>query len=410
MISRLVAELQGNSGLVGGAGAVGGELAADIIRKQLYGKDVKDLTEEDKRTISALAQLAIAVAGGDVGDAGTAIAAGKNAVENNALNRDDSWQKKGIEGKLSFTEMTEEERAYYLDKLKQINELDEKDDKAFLDACAGSGNNTTAACGAQLAKLRAFKDEYEIYFGRYPYSEYLQDDYNKIIGYLNRYTPDEWSYAINNYAKENNISYEEAASKFKFAMYTQKIADVISLYYGVKGVGIVNGKISALDLAKAEKAINEYNALKQELNAGKGTGLTSTQIKDVKAISAGEANKPFIERGWSAPYDASTQVRQFTAASELNFVRVHTNDNVAGQFIVRADEIKGMTPQQIQQHLALPTIPTFISDVKVPAGTRLQVGRVAPQPNFGAPNKGGTQYQLIDKIPLENFHNTRPLK
>ncbi|MCX8728727.1 VENN motif pre-toxin domain-containing protein, partial [Gilliamella sp. B2838] len=103
MISRLVAELQGNSGLVGGAGAVGGELAADIIRKQLYGKDVKDLTEEDKRTISALAQLAIAVAGGDVGDAGTAIAAGKNAVENNALNRDDSWQKKGIEGKLSFT-------------------------------------------------------------------------------------------------------------------------------------------------------------------------------------------------------------------------------------------------------------------------------------------------------------------
>ncbi|OCG10900.1 hypothetical protein A9G09_12430 [Gilliamella sp. wkB292] len=89
MISRLVAELQGNSGLVGGAGAVGGELAADIIRKQLYGKDVKDLTEEDKRTISALAQLAtglaIAVAGGDVGDAGTAIAAGKNSVENNFM-------------------------------------------------------------------------------------------------------------------------------------------------------------------------------------------------------------------------------------------------------------------------------------------------------------------------------------
>ncbi|MCX8728722.1 VENN motif pre-toxin domain-containing protein, partial [Gilliamella sp. B2838] len=84
ILGAVVAELQGNSGLVGGAGAVGGELAADIIRKQLYGKDVKDLTEEDKRTISALAQLAtglaIAVAGGDVGDAGTAIAAGKNMV------------------------------------------------------------------------------------------------------------------------------------------------------------------------------------------------------------------------------------------------------------------------------------------------------------------------------------------
>ena len=98
ILGAVVAELQGNSGLVGGAGAVGGELAADIIRKQLYGKDVKDLTEEDKRTISALAQLAtglaIAVAGGDVGDAGTAIAAGKNAVENNGL----SWTDGGFGG------------------------------------------------------------------------------------------------------------------------------------------------------------------------------------------------------------------------------------------------------------------------------------------------------------------------
>ena len=33
ILGAVVAELQGNSGLVGGAGAVTGELAADIIRK-----------------------------------------------------------------------------------------------------------------------------------------------------------------------------------------------------------------------------------------------------------------------------------------------------------------------------------------------------------------------------------------
>ena len=38
-----------------------GEVAADIIRKQLYGKEVKDLTEEEKETISALSQLATGV-------------------------------------------------------------------------------------------------------------------------------------------------------------------------------------------------------------------------------------------------------------------------------------------------------------------------------------------------------------
>ena len=85
----MVAELQGNSGLAGGAGAVAGEVAADIIRKQLYGKEVKDLTEEEKETISALSQLAsglaVAAGGGNIGDASAAISSSKNAVENNNL-------------------------------------------------------------------------------------------------------------------------------------------------------------------------------------------------------------------------------------------------------------------------------------------------------------------------------------
>ena len=89
ILGAVVAELQGNSGLAGGAGAVTGELAADIIREQLYGKKAKDLTEAEKENISALAQLAtglaVASVGGDVGDVSTGIAAGKNAVENNAI-------------------------------------------------------------------------------------------------------------------------------------------------------------------------------------------------------------------------------------------------------------------------------------------------------------------------------------
>lgn len=56
---------------------------------------------------------------------------------------------------------------------------------------------------------------------------------------------------------------------------------------------------------------------------------------------------------------------------------------------MRANEIRGMPPVQIQQHLALPTVPTYIVDVTIPSGTRMQTGKVAPQPNFGALNKGG---------------------
>ncbi|MBI0037598.1 VENN motif pre-toxin domain-containing protein [Gilliamella sp. B14384H2] len=98
ILGAVVAELQGNSGLAGGAGAVVGEIAADIIRKQLYGKEVKDLTEEEKETISALSQLAsglaVAAGGGNFGDASAAISSSKNAVENNGL----SWADGGNDG------------------------------------------------------------------------------------------------------------------------------------------------------------------------------------------------------------------------------------------------------------------------------------------------------------------------
>ncbi|MBB3214887.1 hypothetical protein FHW67_004211 [Herbaspirillum sp. Sphag1AN] len=69
-----------------------------------------------------------------------------------------------------------------------------------------------------------------------------------------------------------------------------------------------------------------------------------------------------------------------------------------------------MTPEQIQQYLALPKVPTQIADVTVPAGTNMQVGRVAAQPDFGAASKGGTQYQLLNPIPSSSFGTPRPIK
>lgn len=138
------------------------------------------------------------------------------------------------------------------------------------------------------------------------------------------------------------------------------------------------------------------------------------QITDVKAINAADTNKSFIERGWNAPYDPSTQVRQFTTKSKIEgeFVRVYAEgiNKPTGSFLVRSDETKGMTPQQIQQHLALPSVPTHIADVTIPAGTKMQTGKVARQPDFGAPNKGRIQYELLDRIPETNFKNMRPLK
>lgn len=99
ILGAAVAELQGNSGLAGGAGALTDEIAADIIRKQLYGdKSVNQLTEEEKQNISALSQLAAglaaASAGGSMSEVSAAVSSSKNAVENNGL----SWANGGLGG------------------------------------------------------------------------------------------------------------------------------------------------------------------------------------------------------------------------------------------------------------------------------------------------------------------------
>ena len=136
----------------------------------------------------------------------------------------------------------------------------------------------------------------------------------------------------------------------------------------------------------------------------------SNMFANGASITADEANAPFIARGWNAPYDASSPVTTFTTTSDVQFVRVSTTANPVGAFLANASDIAGMNPGEIQQYLALPNVPTQISDVTVPAGTNMQVGTVAAQPSFGAPNIGGNQYQLLQQIPNSSFSIPRPLQ
>ncbi|MDI6529515.1 VENN motif pre-toxin domain-containing protein, partial [Pseudomonas otitidis] len=75
VLAAVVAKAQGNSAAAGAAGAVSGELMADLIAKKLYsGTPVKDLNEEQRQTISALSTLAAGLAGAAVGgDAANAV-------------------------------------------------------------------------------------------------------------------------------------------------------------------------------------------------------------------------------------------------------------------------------------------------------------------------------------------------
>lgn len=161
-----------------------------------------------------------------------------------------------------------------------------------------------------------------------------------------------------------------------------------------------------LELIPMASSLGKLAQTRWALDVAADSLKTKRQISNVRRISIDEANAPFIADGWNPPYSGAS-VRTFTTESELTFVRVSTPKFPTGRFLVRADEIAGMTPQQIQQYLALPRVPTHISEVKVPAGTPMQMGRVAPQPDYAGAPGGGIQYQLRSVIDKDNFGTQR---
>ncbi|MBK0035885.1 VENN motif pre-toxin domain-containing protein, partial [Erwinia sp. S43] len=68
VVGAIVSYEAGNSAAAGAAGAVSGELMAQLVMNKLYpGKQVSDLTETEKQTVSVLGTLAAGLAGGITG-------------------------------------------------------------------------------------------------------------------------------------------------------------------------------------------------------------------------------------------------------------------------------------------------------------------------------------------------------
>jgi len=77
----------------GAGGALAGEVMADVIAKDLYGKKPNQLNREEKEVVSSVSQAAGALVGGAAANSSQGIGVGlttaKNAVENNLLSKQD---------------------------------------------------------------------------------------------------------------------------------------------------------------------------------------------------------------------------------------------------------------------------------------------------------------------------------
>ena len=123
-------------------------------------------------------------------------------------------------------------------------------------------------------------------------------------------------------------------------------------------------------------------------------GNLKDKVKLNQYQSAESVNDWWANNGYDRPpYTPKTVVQDITLDCDTIFVRVYDGNisGLRGGWVMCAENIKGLTPEQIQQKFALPSTPKYIGEVKLKAGSNIRMGEV--NPNYGF-NGGGIQFDL----------------
>ena len=111
-----------------------------------------------------------------------------------------------------------------------------------------------------------------------------------------------------------------------------------------------------------------------------------------------------------APYKKGTTVLEGITASEQKYVRVfaeNTESKEVGRWMMKAEDIAGLSPKQIKNKFSLEHIPTHITDVTVPPGIKMRTGISGKVPVWG--DGGGQQFQILEEISDVWYSNARRL-
>ena len=123
-------------------------------------------------------------------------------------------------------------------------------------------------------------------------------------------------------------------------------------------------------------------------------GLESS-IKIKSSVSSEEINRWWATQGYvEPPYTAGTSVQIIELTEEVKFVRVYDGENsgLYGGWLMKPEDIQGLTPVEIQQKFALPHLPKYVGEVTLPKGSTLRMGEVNPLFGFKG---GGLQFDLM---------------
>lgn len=163
-----------------------------------------------------------------------------------------------------------------------------------------------------------------------------------------------------------------------------------------------------------ERHIEDDKGLDQIEDNRVRENVSQVDCKVVGTYSAEEVNATFPSN-YEPPYKEGTQVVEIELNKDTTFSRVyHQNpdgsNNMKGNWSMNESEIKGLSPDQIQDKFSVPKQPDSICDQNVPAGTRMRVGEAAGVGEYGTKG-GGIQFDLKgNRSTGTTYTNGRPLR
>lgn len=161
----------------------------------------------------------------------------------------------------------------------------------------------------------------------------------------------------------------------------------------------------------------QNNAAENENGIANSDGMGYKEYNNIykhKIIKKSKAEE--VNNWWKSkrnyknpPYKLGTDVDYTESNENDKYRRVYDKDNsdMDGQWIMRAEDINGLTPEEIKDKYALPFTPKFICDVKLQVGTPLRTGIANEIEGWG--KGGGIQCDLMGNETAE-FINERILK
>lgn len=152
----------------------------------------------------------------------------------------------------------------------------------------------------------------------------------------------------------------------------------------------------------------DYVKLSEEL----GNEVESEGYKKIDIEDAFQANQDWADMGYNLPPVAENTKVYNVEAGNYDYARVFKEgvNNARSPFILRADDIKGLSATEIAEKYALPQVPDSVVYPHIPSDTPLEVSIVGPQESWGTIG-GDAQYAIKDVLLDDDwFTDIHPLE